>query len=129
MEYVDLRLNVPRDIAKRLMEGERVWYYASSRGVFAMDKSYFVITDSRVMTNSVIKNGGCLGGNKTFALDIPLEHISSVGTEKAGCLSSEGIVVVSSGTAVQRVKLSNAKIADEANMTLQKILRERRIEK
>ena len=123
----DLRSTVPGDIANRLMPDEQVLYYASGGGCLFGPRTYFLLTDHRAMLTG-ITNGGCLGiGAKTAALDIPLEHITSTGTEQSGCIiSKQGIVTVSSGTATQRVLLSSPQAAEEASMTLQQLLRERR---
>ncbi len=126
MSNSDLKSTVPSDIANRLLEDEEVLYYASGGGCLSGGRSYFLLTDSRAMLTG-IQQSGCLGiGGSTTALDIPLEHITSTGTEKAGCIFKQGIVTVSSGTATQRVMLSNLQAAEEASITLQKILRERR---
>ncbi len=126
MADYDLRSTVPTDIRKRLVEGEEVLYYASGGGCFSGGRTYFLITDSRAMLTGIQKSG-CLGiGGSTAALDIPLEHITSTGTEKSGCIFRQGVVTVSSGTATQRVILSNPKEAEEASLTLQRILMERR---
>ena len=93
----------------------------------ARSKNILSNTDNRSML-SAIRKGGCLGIEaSTTALDIPLEHITSVGTETSGCLfARSGVVRVSSGTASESVLLANPKSAEEASITLQKILRERR---
>ena len=123
----DLRSRIPSDLQNRLMPNEKVVYYASGGGCLQGPRTYFLITDNRAMM-SATRNSGCLGmGSTTSALDIPLEHISSVGTEKSGCLFiRSGVVSVSSGTATQRVVLSTPKSAEEASFTLQKILSEQR---
>lgn len=108
------------------MGNEQVLYYASGGGCLSGGRSYFLLTDSRAMVTAMQKSG-CLGiGGSTRALDIPLEHITSTGTEKSGCIFKRGIVTLSSGTATESVMLSKPKDADEASMTLQRILRERR---
>ena len=128
MESSDMSANIPADLRNRIMEGERVLYYASGGGCLSGGRSYFLLTDSRAML-SATKSSGCFGfGGSTSNLDIPLEHITSVSTEKSGCISKQGVVSVSSGTATQRVILS-PKSAEEASITLQKILKERRKEK
>lgn len=122
----DLRSTIPDDIANRLMADEQVLYYASGGGCLSGGRTYFLLTDSRAMLTGIQKNG-CLGiGGSAQALDIPLEHITSTGTEKSGCIFPQGIVTVSSGTATERVLLANQKAAEEASMTLQQLLRERR---
>ena len=76
---------------------------------------------------TAMQRSGCLGiGRSTKALDIPLEHITSTGTEKSGCIFKRGIITLSSGAATDSVMLSKPRDADEASMTLQRILRERR---
>ena len=116
---------VPPDIQKRLLPDEKVLYYASWGGCLQGPKTYFLITDHRTML-SALEKGGCFGtGSSTKALDIPLEHITSVGTETSGCLfSRSGIVTVSSGTATESVPLASPKDAEDASIALQKILRE-----
>ena len=127
METQDIRATIPSDIRNRLLPDEKVLYYASGGGCLRGPRTYFLITDNRAMLTAVRK-GGCLGiGASTGALDIPLEHITSVGTETSGCLfTRSGVVSVSSGTASERVILTTPKSAEEASITLQKILRERR---
>lgn len=115
----DLRSKIPSDLANRLLENERVLYYASGGGCLSGGKSYFLLTNNRAMTC------GNMEGKQTN-LDIPLEHVSSTGTEKSGCLSQGGVITISSGTATQRVQLANSKAAEEASMVLQKVLNERK---
>ena len=123
----DIRETIPLDLRNRLLGDEKVLYYASGGGCLKGPRTYFLITDSRAML-SASQKGGCLGiGASTTALDIPLEHITSVGTETSGCaFIRSGVVSVSSGTASERVVLSTIKSAEEASLTLQKILKERR---
>ena len=127
MSTQDIRDTVPPDVRKRLLPDEKVLYYASGGGCLQGPRTYFLITDSRTML-SAVRPGGCLGiGSSTAALDIPLEHITSVGTETSGCLfSRSGVVSVSSGTASERVVLATPKAAEEASAKLQMVLRERR---
>ena len=103
METQDIRSAIPSDIRGRLLPDEKVLYYASGGGCLQGPRTYFLITESRVMI-SAVRKGGCLGiGASTSALDIPLEHISSVGTETSGCLfTRSGVVSVSSGTAQEK---------------------------
>lgn len=123
-DYKDM---VPLDIQKRLLPEEKVLYYASGGGCLQGPRTYFLITDHRTML-SAIRPGGCIGiGSTTTALDIPLEHITSVGTETSGCFfSRSGLVSVSSGTATESVQLASPKDAEDASVTLQRILREHR---
>jgi len=122
----DLKHTVPPDIASRLMGDEHVLYYATGGGCLSGGRTYFLITDSRAMFTA-IESSGFLGiGSKTRNLDIPLEHITSTGTEKSGCISKIGMVTISSGTATERVALTSPKAAEDASMTLQTILRSRR---
>lgn len=123
----DLRARIPSDIRNRLLIDEKVLYYASGGGCLRGPRTYFLITNDRTML-SAKRRSGCLGiGSSTTNLDIPLEHITSVGTETSGCLFlRSGVVSVSSGTASEHVVLSSPQSAEEASLTLQKILRERR---
>lgn len=127
MQSQDIRATIPTDIRNRLLPDEKVLYYVSGGGCLQGPRTYFLITENRV-TLTAVRKGGCLGiGASTAALDIPLEHITSVGTETSGCLfNRSGVVSVSSGTASERVELTTPKSAEEASMVLQKILRERR---
>ncbi|HUX48099.1 MAG TPA: hypothetical protein VMV76_02825 [Dehalococcoidia bacterium] len=123
----DIRATIPSNIRDRLLPDEKVLYYASGGGCLRGPRTYFLITDSRAML-SAVRKGGCLGiGASAEALDIPLEHITSVGTKTSGCFfARSGVVSVSSGTASEEVVLTTPKSAEEASITLQKILRERR---
>lgn len=127
MQTRDLRDIIPLDIRNRLLPEEKVLYYASGGGCLRGSRTYYLITDNRAMMSATRKSG-CLGiGSSTSALDIPLEHITSVGTETSGCLFlRSGVVLVSSGTASERVVLNTPESAQEASVTLQKILRDRK---
>jgi hypothetical protein len=127
METEDIRGTIPKDIRNRLLPDEKVLYYTSGGGCLRGGRTYFLITDSRAMFSAKRKSG-CLGIRKsTVAVDIPLEHITSSGTMKSGCLFlRSGVVSVSHGITIDEVVLSTPKSAEEASLTLQKILRERR---
>jgi hypothetical protein len=123
----DIKDTISNDIRNRLLPDEKVLYYASGGGCLRGPRTYFLITDARCMLSAVRKSG-CLGmGASTAALDIPLEHVTSVRTETSGCLfNRSGVVSVSSGSATESVVLTTPKSAEEASIALQNILRERR---
>jgi hypothetical protein len=111
-----------------LADGERVYYYCTSKGCLGLKKTFFVITDSRVIC-SVTEKSGCLGLLGLFkssgTLDIPLEHISGTQVSSGGCVFFKGgSVAVQSGTASNSLETQTKEEAQEVAGVLQNAMRE-----
>jgi hypothetical protein len=113
MALTDVRSSVPANLHSTIQGDEKVYFYGSGAGCLGSGASYVMVTNERVV-GSAITPGGCLGGSATGTVSIPLEHISSVKTEKVGgCLGLGGrqTVVVSSGTASNVFSASDSQAA------------------
>jgi hypothetical protein len=131
--YKDIRDSLPPDVESRLLKDEKAYYYLTGGGgcLGWLPKTFFLLTDSRVILQSVEKQEGCLGlftSKTTRATEIPLEHISSVSFESrgGGCLGGGNQISVRSGTAGEDVLVQNPQEAQNAVKALQQLLRERR---
>lgn len=132
MERKDIRGEIPPDMKSRLIADEKVYYYASGGGCLGLTpKTYFLITDSRVLFSSRGKTG-CLGiMQQTGSQTIPLEHISAIGTKASGCtvlpFLRQGVIAISSAGGHDDAALfSKPAEAEEAAHVLQEILREKK---
>ena len=131
MERNDIRGQIPQDMESRLIAGEKVYYHASSGGCLGLKpKTYFLITDDRVLFSSTEK-AGCLGiMQSTGSQAIPLAHISAIGTETSGCTAlpflRQGVIAISSAGGRQEALFSKPADAEEAARKLQEILREKK---
>ena len=131
MERNDIRGEIAPDMESRLIAGEKVWYYASGGGCLGIiPKTWFLITNERVLFSSR-DMGGCLGiVQKTGSQVIPLEHISAIGTETGGCVVipflRQGVISISSAGGRDYALFSKPADAEKAARVLQEILREKK---
>jgi hypothetical protein len=127
-ELIDIQEQVPTTITSRLLAGEPVYYYSAGSGGCLPGmgpKEWFALTNRRVlMTRS---ESGMLGMRKmTGTIDIPLEHVSSVGSVVVkGCLGTSGAILVqSTGAAENRAIVRNRQDADLGTSYVQQTLHE-----
>ena len=125
LQYADIRETLPPAIQKKLLPDEPAYAYVSVPSGCGSSPSSLLVTDTRVIVEGIdsARRSGC-GSPAIRSLEIPIDHVSSVSEETVGtgCGSSKG-VGISSGSAMEKVRVRNKKELEGALRIIQALLR------